>query len=498
MKFKYFIFLSICNLFVIWNFGFVIYRKAFAIYSPLSVPNNKVGVHILSPDELDAARALVNTQGGDWGYVTVPIQPTDRDKAKWQKFMHQCSDFHLIPIVRITTIPLGGTWEEGKDTDLVDFANFLNELDWPIENRYIVLFNETNRDQEWGGIVNPESYAHIVKNAATIFKERSKDFFVLGPSLDSALPNSNTSMSASNYLKAMENTDPNIWNYFDGWSSHSYPNPDFSASPAKTGWTSIVSYRTEMASLHLSKKPVFITETGWNINTIPYDRIQSYWRQAFNIWNLDSQVVAVTPFVLSGGSQFKSLSLIAENGKTPSYLAIESLPKVKGEPKIGSTEEPEKPSSPTLTTSAEQSDKTIEPDFLLKIENFFRVLLGLLPRGYVQIADNTIDVEIAKTPRDWEKGLSGREHLYDNHGMLFVFPYEHTPEFWMKDMNFDIDIIWIKIGTIVDITKNVKRSEGSELPTYSPSSPVDTVLEVPAGYSDENNLQVGDVIILNN
>ena len=71
---------------------FIVYllasTKVLAIYDPRTVPNNKAGVHILSPSEITSAANLVNSQGGDWGYVTIPIQPTDRDKDKWQTFMH--------------------------------------------------------------------------------------------------------------------------------------------------------------------------------------------------------------------------------------------------------------------------------------------------------------------------------------------------------------------------------------------------------------------------
>ena len=49
-----------------------------ALYDPRTVENNKAGVHILDPSEIDSAARLVNSNGGDWGYLTIPIQPTDR------------------------------------------------------------------------------------------------------------------------------------------------------------------------------------------------------------------------------------------------------------------------------------------------------------------------------------------------------------------------------------------------------------------------------------
>lgn len=489
MKFFYFLLMTVYSL-------LFALPTATAIYDPTTVPQNKVGVHILSTDELQSAAKLVNSNGGDWGYVTVPIQPTERNPEKWQTFFDKCRDLHVIPIVRITTIPFGGTWAEGEPTDLVDFANFLTDLTWPTGNRYIVLFNEVNRDQEWGGAVNPVAYANIVKNASLIFKERSSDFFLLGPALDSALPDSKTSLSAATYLRAMQEHNPQVWNYLDGWASHSYPNPAFHASPSKTGWQSIVSYRTETSFLRVSNKPIFITETGWD-TSLPENILTSYWNQAWNIWERDSRVVAVTPFILEGGSQFANLSLIKSDGSpTATYQAI--LNKEKSQGSAGLEHGRGNTTVRSETAHALGASGTRRAtDFLLSIENFFRGLFGLMARGYVTIAGHSIEVEIAENSRDWARGLSGKSTLAEGEGMLFLFPEAHIPAFWMKDMHFNIDMIWIRQRVVVDITKNVVKPEGGELPTYSPKEPVTTVLEVPAGYSDKIGLMVGDTITIN-
>jgi hypothetical protein len=55
-------------------FLFVQTTSAFAIEDPLKTPNNKFGVHILFPSELQQAARLVNSSGGDWGYVVIPIR----------------------------------------------------------------------------------------------------------------------------------------------------------------------------------------------------------------------------------------------------------------------------------------------------------------------------------------------------------------------------------------------------------------------------------------
>ena len=106
-------------------------KQVLAVYDPLSVPNNKIGIHILFLDEINQAKELANSNGGDWGYVTVPIQAGDKDIIKWQYFMDEAKKHHVIPILRIATEGdyfKTTTWSKPEDTDIVDFANFLNSL----------------------------------------------------------------------------------------------------------------------------------------------------------------------------------------------------------------------------------------------------------------------------------------------------------------------------------------------------------------------------------
>ena len=467
-------------------------KPAQALYDPRDVIGNKAGVHILNISELEDAAKLVNSNGGDWGYVTIPIQPTDRNKDNWQEFMRKAKELHLIPIIRITTIPQGGTWQTGHDTDLVDFANFLGELEWPIENRYIILFNEVNRSTEWGGTVDPEKYALIVKNAYSIFKERSPDFFLLGPSLDLALPNSQTSLSAANYLNRMTQADPLIWSYFDGWSSHSYPNPAFTASPKKTGLQSILGYKAEQTLLKLAPKPVFITETGWDQSKLDSSTIAQNWSTAWQLWLKDENVVSVTPFVLRGGDQFRVFSLYKDDGEySASGQSIYNLPKTVGTPKISEVKPVKQTGSvakvPTWTMPFFKQSLA-----LTKLENFFRVILSLPIKQEVTIKDIPIIVELAQTPKQWERGLSDRLDLSDLDGMLFVFPQYHVPIFWMKNMHFSIDMIWLSDGTVVDITREAPVETGAKYPTYSPKEKINMVLETRAGWAADNDIQIGD------
>jgi uncharacterized membrane protein (UPF0127 family) len=115
----------------------------------------------------------------------------------------------------------------------------------------------------------------------------------------------------------------------------------------------------------------------------------------------------------------------------------------------------------------------------------------------MQVGQAAILVEVVNTDATRTLGLSGREQLQDGQGMLFDFSNTQTsrPSFWMKDMNFDIDIIWIASGKVVGITPNVPAPQNSQtLPTYSPPTDISHVLEVPSGYSERVGIKIGDAV----
>ena len=107
-------------------------------------------------------------------------------------------------------------------------------------------------------------------------------------------------------------------------------------------------------------------------------------------------------------------------------------------------------------------------------------------------------VELALTPEEQTQGFSGRSGLGENEGMLFVFDTPGKYGFWMKDMLFPIDMIWLAPPSsggvnelqIVFIKKNATPESYPE--TFVPDQDARYVLEVPAGFSERNDLQVGD------
>ena len=119
------------------------------------------------------------------------------------------------------------------------------------------------------------------------------------------------------------------------------------------------------------------------------------------------------------------------------------------------------------------------------------------------IAINSLrfSAEVADTPELRELGLSYRDRLEENTGMVFIFDTPTATSFWMKDMNFPLDIIWIKDYKVIDISENVPAplpdTPISSLPTYYPSDKINYVIEVNAGYAKKNGIKVGDTVIVN-
>ena len=112
------------------------------------------------------------------------------------------------------------------------------------------------------------------------------------------------------------------------------------------------------------------------------------------------------------------------------------------------------------------------------------------------IRGTRIALEIAATPADQRLGLGQRDSLPWNHGMLFVYDEPGVPRFWMKDMRFDIDIVWIRGDRIVDISHRVPHVPGGKGPTVAPRELTDRVLEVPAGCAAANGWRIGHRAIL--
>lgn len=316
--------------------------------------NNKFGVHIAVPSDEDIEKAaeLVNSNGGEYGYITIVIQDDRRDVAYWQSIFDKLRKLKLIPIIRIATHPEGEVWKVPNESDAASWVDFFQKLNWVTKDRYIILFNEPNHAAEWGGAVDPVSFGKVSASFAKALKSASLDYKIMLAGLDLSAPEARTSYAdAYSFLKegvgvfcqTITTSDQvKCGDYIDAISSHAYPNPGFVGSPYDVGRKSIKGYETEIGWFKEffsgNDYPVFITETGWDSSKISHTNVASYFEYAFkNIWLPDDRVKAVTPFILNyQGQPFLGFSLLELGSLSPKaqFISIQGLSKLKGKPEI--------------------------------------------------------------------------------------------------------------------------------------------------------------------
>lgn len=136
--------------------------------------------------------------------------------------------------------------------------------------------------------------------------------------------------------------------------------------------------------------------------------------------------------------------------------------------------------------------------FLIVSVSILITILAFLKYNYpdkktpqVAINNHVFNLEIAKTDKEQEIGLSKYKNIPQNFGMLFPFEKPGYYSFWMKNMKFPIDIIFIRNNKIVTIFKNASppKSNNEFLPIYRTQKLSDTVLEINTGLSDKYNFQ---------
>jgi uncharacterized protein len=111
------------------------------------------------------------------------------------------------------------------------------------------------------------------------------------------------------------------------------------------------------------------------------------------------------------------------------------------------------------------------------------------------IRGNEVKLEVVKTPEEQQKGLSGRTSLAEQAGMLFLYEKPAIPGFWMPDMHFAIDIIWIDSRKrIAGITAGITPETYPEI--FRPPAPIQYVLEVNAGWAEKYGVKPGDSVEL--
>jgi uncharacterized membrane protein (UPF0127 family) len=123
----------------------------------------------------------------------------------------------------------------------------------------------------------------------------------------------------------------------------------------------------------------------------------------------------------------------------------------------------------------------------------------MLPTKTIAVGTTTLTVEVATTPAEQAGGLSGRTGLAPGTGMLFVFPTAGAYQFWMKDMQFAIDMLWLDSeGTVTYIAANATPESYTQTPpqTFGTQTPSQYVLEVPAGWAAAHGVAEGCKFVL--
>lgn len=112
----------------------------------------------------------------------------------------------------------------------------------------------------------------------------------------------------------------------------------------------------------------------------------------------------------------------------------------------------------------------------------------------LKINNASLNVELADTPEKRLLGLGGRKKLGKNNGMIFLYSAFGFYPFWMKDMNFALDIVWIDENyKIIDITKGIQPDTFPK--TFVSQMPSQYILEVNDGWINKNNVNIGDSIL---
>ena len=112
---------------------------------------------------------------------------------------------------------------------------------------------------------------------------------------------------------------------------------------------------------------------------------------------------------------------------------------------------------------------------------------------HARLGGEAFVLEVADTEALRTKGLSGHAVLQEGEGMLFVFSKDDRYGFWMKDMQFPIDIVWLDTRYhVIDVKKGATPASYPEI--FTPVLPARYVVEIPAGFFEEHHLKVGDTL----
>lgn len=117
----------------------------------------------------------------------------------------------------------------------------------------------------------------------------------------------------------------------------------------------------------------------------------------------------------------------------------------------------------------------------------------------VTIDNQTFRVMVAKTDKEKQIGLSNKKQIAKDQGMIFIFDNSDLYSFWMKNMEFPIDIVYINGNQVTTVISNAKvPNSNTNLTIYQPEDKSDKVLEINAGLSNKYNIKKGSTVTIEN
>lgn len=135
---------------------------------------------------------------------------------------------------------------------------------------------------------------------------------------------------------------------------------------------------------------------------------------------------------------------------------------------------------------------------ILSILFLFLTILPALATDYTHYFETQdgqrVFLEAAKSERDKIRGLAKRDHLLPNTGMVFFYESNIEQAFWMKNVRFPLDIIFLKDGTVTKIYKNKQPCDTDICKVYPSKGIVNQVIEVPGGFCSKHKIKKKSII----
>jgi uncharacterized membrane protein (UPF0127 family) len=209
-------------------------------------------------------------------------------------------------------------------------------------------------------------------------------------------------------------------------------------------------------------------------------------------------LVALVIVVINlNGNSAPAIAPVAETGPSTSVVSSSSSAPASGSAVTGNPALAGNPivaSNPALAATGQFPYELIVADQNNgSAQNQNQNLAGPASSGSATNNPTTINLEAATTTAEQEHGLSDRPSLSPDQGMLFIFPTPGFYQFWMINMSFPLDMIWLDQNfKVVGIKKDA--TPASYPTTFSPDAPASYVIEVNAGFVDEYGIKEGETL----